>query len=89
MSALRKEEYLMATINNSKKGEVVDTTKQLIVGATKHLPAGTTVSFAGSSFTPDQVAQKLQALVDLRSNVDAAKATVRENLALEAAQAPL
>jgi hypothetical protein len=77
----------MAT-NKVTKGQVAATTKQLIVGATKHLAAGTTVSFAGSSYTPDQVAQKLQALVDLRTNVDAAKATVRENLALEAAQAP-
>jgi hypothetical protein len=77
----------MAT-NTSAKGHVVDTTKQLIVGATKHFATGTTVSFAGGSYTPDQVAQKLQSLVDLRSNVDAAKATVRATLALEAAQAP-
>jgi hypothetical protein len=76
------------TTNNSAKSQVVETTKPLIVGTAKHFAAGTTVSFAGSSYTPDQVAQKLQALVDLRSNVDAAKATVRENLALEAAQAP-
>jgi hypothetical protein len=72
----------------SPKGQVVETAKQLIAGATKNLAAGTTVSFAGGSYTPDQVTQKLQALVDLRSNVDAAKAAVREKLALEAAQAP-
>src|SRR6202012_355857 len=70
-SVLRKEECQMAT-NNSAKGQVVDVTKQLIVGATKHLAAGTTVSFDGSSYTPDQITQKLQALVNLRSNVAAA-----------------
>jgi hypothetical protein len=78
----------MSNIRKSAKGQAVDTTKLLIVGATKHLPVGTTVSFDGGSYTPDQVTQKLQALVDLRSEVDAARAVVRAKLALEAAQAP-
>jgi hypothetical protein len=75
-------------IHNGEKGLVVETTKLLIVGATKHLPAGTSVSLDGSSYTLDEIAQKLQALVDLRSNVNAAKASVRATLALEVAQAP-
>jgi hypothetical protein len=78
----------MSISNNDTKGQVVDSAKQLIAGTTKHFAAGTTVTFAKGSYTPDQIAQKLQALVDLRSNVNAAQATAKAQVALEAAQAP-
>jgi hypothetical protein len=78
----------MATIKRNAKSQVVNTTKLLIVGATKHLPTGPAVSFDGSAYTQDQVTEMLQALVDLRANVDAAKAAVKDHLALEAARAP-
>ncbi len=42
----------------------------------------------GSSFTPAEITAKLQSLVTLRANVDAAKASTKEMLATEAAQMP-
>jgi hypothetical protein len=43
------------------------------------------VTFAGSSFTPAQITSKLQQLVTLRSDVDAAKATTQAKVAAEKA----
>jgi hypothetical protein len=77
----------MAT-NMNGKGQVIVVAKQLIAGTAKHLSSATPVAFAGGSFTGDQITSKLQALVDLRSSVDAAKATAQAKLAAEAAQAP-
>jgi hypothetical protein len=70
------------------KGQVVVAAKQFIAGTTKHLAGVAQVTLLGGSLTPDQITSKLQALVDLRSGVDAAKATAMAKIANEAAQKP-
>jgi hypothetical protein len=70
------------------KGNVVTFAKQLIAGADKHLPKATQVALVGSSFTPDQIASKLQMLVDLRSDVESAQATAKAKIAVETANTP-
>ena len=72
----------MAT-NSKGKGQVVVLAKQLIAGTEKRLAKGTPVSFAGGSFTPDQITSELQSIVNLRTDVDAAKATARAKVAAE------
>ena len=77
----------MATKTNSK-GQGVVIAKQLIAAATKHLSNTTPVVLLGGSFTAGQIAGKLQRLVDLRTDVDAAKAALKAKLALETTEAP-
>jgi hypothetical protein len=77
----------MAT-KNTGKGQVVALAKQLIAGTAKRLAKGTQVSLVGSSFTPDQVTTELQSIVNLRTDVDAAKATAKAKIAAETAQMP-
>ena len=75
----------MATKKNSK-GQVAAIAKQLIAGTAKHLTSTPQVALLGGSFTPDQITSKLQTLVNLRSDVDASKATTKAKIANEAAQ---
>jgi hypothetical protein len=70
------------------KGQAVVVAKQLIAGTEKHLTGTTQVNLVGSSFTLAELTAKLQSLVTLRTNVDAAKASTKEMLATEAAQRP-
>jgi hypothetical protein len=77
----------MATKQDSK-GQVVTLAKQMIAGADKHLAKTTQVAFMGSSFTPDQITSNLQTLVNLRSDVNTARAATVAKLAVESAQAP-
>jgi hypothetical protein len=86
-SGLGKEDMSMATHTKSK-GQVVDSAKLLIAGTSKRLANATQVEFMGSSFTPAQITSTLQQLVDLRSDVDAAKATVKAKVAAEEAAMP-
>src|SRR5450432_98484 len=72
-----QKEWKIMTISKNGKGQVIVVAKQLIAGTGKHLSSATPVAFAGGSFTGDQITSKLQALVDLRSEVDAAKATAK------------
>jgi hypothetical protein len=65
------------------KGTVVTLAEQLIAGTTKHLTNVTQVMLVGGSFTPTQVTEKLQALVKLRNDVDAARALTKARLATE------
>jgi hypothetical protein len=65
------------------KGTAVDLAEKLIAGTNKHLANVTQVMLAGGSFTPTQVTAKLQALVNLRNDVDAAKASTKAKLATE------
>src|SRR5579863_4633066 len=83
----RKETSIMTTkIGN--KGQVVVLAKQLIAGTGKHLANATQVALLGSSFTPAQIAAKLQQVVDLRDGVDAAKAATKAKIATEKADMP-
>ena len=77
----------MATRPDSK-GQATVLAQQLIAGTGKHLSSTTQVNLAGSSFTSAEITAKLQSLVTLRANVDAAKASTKEMLATEAAQMP-
>ncbi len=70
------------------KGQVVAFAKQLIAGANKNLTGTTQFTLLGSSFTPAQLTAKLQSLVNLRADVDTARATARAKLAAEEADAP-
>jgi hypothetical protein len=87
-AALGKETSEIMATKNKGKGQVVVVAKQLIAATGKHLSNTTPVAFAGGSFTADQITSKLQSLVDLRSNVNAAKAAAKAKLATEATQAP-
>jgi hypothetical protein len=70
------------------KGQVVVVAKQLIAGTAKHLSNTAPAAFLGGSFTADQITSKLQTLVDLRTDVDAAKAAAKAKIAAEATQRP-
>jgi hypothetical protein len=70
------------------KGQVVTFAKQLIAGADKHLAGATQVTLVGSSYTQAQITAKLQSLVDLRNDVDVARAAMRAKLAAEEANTP-
>ena len=70
------------------KGQAVVFAKQLIAGTEKHLTGATPVAFLGGSFTPAEITAKLQSLVTLRADVDAAKASTRAKLAAESANMP-
>jgi hypothetical protein len=73
---------------NIGKAAVVALAQQLIAGTSKHLASVTTVMLAGDSYTPAQVTTKLQEVVSLRADVDAAKATTQAKLATEEADMP-
>jgi hypothetical protein len=77
----------MATKRDTKSQVAADA-KQLIAATAKHLTSGTQVPLLGGSFTPDQVTSKLQMLVDLRSDVDASRASTKAKIANETAQMP-
>jgi DNA gyrase/topoisomerase IV subunit B len=70
------------------KGTVVGLAEKLIAGTNKHLANTTQVMLAGGSFTPAQVTERLQELVNLRNDVDAAKASTKARLATEKANMP-
>jgi hypothetical protein len=77
----------MATTIDSK-GQVVVLANQLIAGTAKHLTSTTHIALLGSSFTAADVTAKLQSLVTLRSDVNAAKAATQAKIALETASMP-
>ena len=77
---------MVATVRS--KATVVDSANQLIAGTNKHFANATQVTFAGGSFTPAQITAKLQTLVNLRHDVDAAKATTKARLVAEKADMP-
>ncbi len=76
----------MAT-KHDNKGQAVLLAKQLIAGVEKRLTGTTQVALLGTSFTPAEITTKLQSLVTLRDDVDAAKAATRAKLAAESAAA--
>src|SRR5580698_1403857 len=75
-------------VNDRGKGQVAALAGQLIAGVAKNLTSTTSVTLLGSSFTPAQITSKLQSIVTLRSDVDAAKAATKAKLAAEASQLP-
>jgi hypothetical protein len=75
-------------VKREGKGQVVVVAKQLIAGTAKHLSNTAPAAFLGGSFTADQITSKLQTLVDLRTDVDAAKAAAKAKIAAEVTQRP-
>ncbi len=76
------------TTNTATKIMVADLAEQLIAGTDKHLASVTQVMLTGGSFTPAEVTTKLQALVKLRNDVNASKASTKAKLALEKTNMP-
>ena len=74
--------------NRESKGTVVALAQKLMAGTTKHLTGTTPVLLGGSSYTPSQINDKLQAIVNLRSDVDASKASTKAKLTAETTQMP-
>jgi hypothetical protein len=62
--------------------------EKLIAGTNKHFANTTQLAFASATFTPAQVTSSLQTLVELRNDVDTAKAITKAKLAAEKTQAP-
>jgi hypothetical protein len=85
---LERRNRIMATMKKDSKGQVAAVAKQLIAGAEKHLTGVTQVPLAGGSYTPAQITSTLQSLVNLRSDVDASKASTRAKIANEATRMP-
>jgi hypothetical protein len=77
----------MAT-KSTNKGTAVTLAEQLIAGTNKHLANTTQVLLTGGSFTPAQVTAQLQAFVNLRRDVDSAKASTKAKLAAETTDMP-
>jgi len=60
----------------------------LIAGIDQHLAKTSSIVLAGTSYTPQQVAQRLQQIVDLRSEVTTSKSTTKAKLVAEKAELP-
>jgi hypothetical protein len=87
----RKETHeIIMTSNNNKqsKSRVVALAGQLIAGTDKHLASTAQVVLAGRSYTPAQLVEKLQTLVNLRRDVDAMKASTKAKLVIEKTEMP-
>jgi hypothetical protein len=65
-----------------------DLATQFIAGLNRHLATAGQLTFAGGTFTTAQVTSQLQAIVNVRTDVDAAKAQAEAKLAVFRAQAP-
>jgi hypothetical protein len=61
--------------------------KQLIAGVAKHLSNVSTLTIDNGTFTPAQIEASLQALIDLRTTVEEAKAATMAKIATENTQA--
>jgi hypothetical protein len=62
---------------------------QLIAGTTKHFAKAGQLAFASASYTPAEITTHLQAIVQLRADVDAAKAATQAKLAALRADMPI
>ncbi len=62
--------------------------EQLAAGTQKHLANKGQLEFASATFTPAEITSRLQTLVSLRNEVNAAKAATKAKIAAEKAQAP-
>jgi hypothetical protein len=76
------------TTKDKNKSSVAALAGKLIAGTGKHLAGTTQVMLVGGSYTPAEVTTKLQRIVTLRSDVDAAKAAAKTKLAAEKADMP-
>ena len=70
------------------KSQTVTAATHLIAGVNKHLTSTTPIVILGSPSTPAEITTKLQSIVNLRSDVETAKAATKAKLATEAASMP-
>jgi hypothetical protein len=70
------------------KGMVAGRASHFIAGTTTHLVRMPQIVLAGRTYTPAELVEKLQGLVDLRREVEAARAMVKAKLVIEKAEAP-
>ena len=61
---------------------------QLAAGTQKHLANAGQLTFAGGTFTPSQVVDRLHSVATLRADADAARAVATAKVAAERAQLP-
>jgi hypothetical protein len=80
--------WIVKAMSKSGKQTQAALAEQLIAGTKKHFTSATPVAFAGASFTPAQIETSFQTLIDLRTEVDTAKASAKAKVAAEKAQAP-
>src|SRR5260370_38896447 len=71
------------TTKKNTKNAVADQARHLIAGTAKHLASITQVILEGSTYTPADVTSKLTQIVNVRSDVDAPKASTKAKLATE------
>jgi len=76
------------TVKGTRKSADAALAEKLIGGIGKRLANNGQLLLAGSTFTSAQVTDKLQQLVNLRSDVNAAKANTTAKIAAEEANAP-
>jgi hypothetical protein len=69
------------------KARIAVFAKQLIAGTDQNLGGTNQVMILGNPLTPAEIAAKLRSIVNLRADVDAARASVKAKLALEASEA--
>ena len=60
--------------------------KELIVGAQKHFASAASLAFASGTHTATEIETALQAVVDLRADVEAARAALEAKIAAEKSQ---
>jgi hypothetical protein len=72
------------------KGKNTDATLagMLLSGAQKHMSGVTSVTLGSASYTPTQLGESLQAIVDLRAAVEDAKAATQAKIVAEEARMP-
>jgi hypothetical protein len=72
----------------SNKNKDADLANKFIAGIGKHLANVPPMTFGSATIAPADLTQRLQTLVNLRTTVNVAKATVKASLVAEQAQAP-
>jgi hypothetical protein len=85
---LERRKIVMVVNRKNSKAKVAVAAKNLIAGAEKHFGSTMQVVLMGSPHTTVQITSKLQSLVNLRADVDAAKAVTKAKIANEATDMP-
>jgi hypothetical protein len=73
---------------SSQKGTIATVASKLAAGVQKHFASTTPILIAETSFSPAQLAAKLERLAFLRSEVEAAKAALKGKLEDEKREGP-
>ncbi|MGA2447354.1 MAG: hypothetical protein ABTD50_01620 [Polyangiaceae bacterium] len=82
-AAFREKEWIPMATNTRNKATGAALAQKLIAATKKYLAKVPDVPIAGSSFTPDQITNQLQKIVDLHTDANSAKATAKAKVAAE------